>query len=134
MPAPQAGGGGLNVRKTSQRVEDQRSSLDSKQPSRLPAVGYCFGRDDLVADLVATMVQANPPHVAILGGPGHGKTTVSLKALNEPRVAERFGTRRYFVRCDGATTRDALAAEISLAMGLELGPNLEARAFAELER
>jgi tetratricopeptide (TPR) repeat protein len=101
---------------------------------RLPAVGYCFGRDELVAVLVATMLQDRPPPTAILGGPGHGKTTVSLKALQDPRVGERFGARRYFARCDGTKTRDALAAEIALAMGLEAGPNLEARAFTELER
>jgi tetratricopeptide (TPR) repeat protein len=103
-------------------------------PPRLPAVGYCFGREELVADLVVTMLQDNPPPTAILGGPGHGKTTVSLKALHDPRVVGRFGARRYFVRCDGTKTRDALAAEIALAMGLEAGPNLEARAFTELER
>ena len=102
--------------------------------SRLPAVGYCFGRDDLVADLVATMLQDDPPPTAILGGPGHGKTTVSIKALHDPRVAERFGARRFFVRCEGAKARDALAGEIALAMGLEPGPKLEERAFAELER
>jgi len=102
--------------------------------SRLPAVGYCFGRDDLVGDLVATMLQDDPPPTAILGGPGHGKTTVSIKALHDPRVAERFGARRFFVRCEGAKARDALAGEIALAMGLEPGPKLEERAFAELER
>ena len=90
--------------------------------------------DDLVADLVATMLQDDPPPTAILGGPGHGKTTVSLKALHDPRVAERFGARRFFVRCEGAKARDALAGEIALAMGLEPGPELEERAFAELER
>jgi tetratricopeptide (TPR) repeat protein len=112
---------------------DQRSPLVSRQPSRIPAVGYCFGRDELVADLVATMLQDNPPPTAMLGGPGHGKTTVSLKALHDSRGVGRFGARRYFVRCDSARTRDALAAEIALTMGLEAGPNLEARALTELE-
>ena len=102
--------------------------------SRLPAVGYCFGRDDLVSDLVATLLEDVPPPTAILGGPGHGKTTVSLKALHDTRVAERFGARRFFVRCEAARGRDALASEIALAMGLEPGPNLEASALAELER
>jgi tetratricopeptide (TPR) repeat protein len=106
----------------------------SPRSLRLPHVAYCFGRDDLVSDLVATLLEDNPPPTAILGGPGHGKTTVSLKAVHDPRVAERYGTRRFFVRCDGAKTRDALAGEIALAMGLEPGPNLVDRAFAELER
>jgi tetratricopeptide (TPR) repeat protein len=102
--------------------------------ARLPAVGYCFGRDDLVSELVATLLEADPPPTAILGGPGHGKTTISLKALHDPRVASRYGARRFFVRCEGARTRDALAGEVALAMGLEPGPNLGVRAFAELER
>jgi tetratricopeptide (TPR) repeat protein len=101
---------------------------------RLPSVGYCFGRDDLVSGLVATLLEDNPPPTAIHGGPGHGKTTISLKALHEPRVAQRYGARRFFVRCDGAKGREALAGEIALAMGLEPGPNLAERAFADLER
>ena len=102
--------------------------------ARLPAVPHCFGREDLIGDLVATLLQDKPPPTPILGGPGHGKTTVSMAALHDPRVADRFGARRFFVRCEGAGTRDALMAEIAMGVGMELVPDLEPRTFAEIER
>ena len=102
-------------------------------PARLPSPPRLFGRDDMVEDIVKSLLAASPSPIPILGGPGIGKTTVSLAALHDPRVADRFGARRYFVRCDPATTADALTGEIARTIGLELGPNLEARVFAWLK-
>lgn len=102
-------------------------------PARLPALPRVFGRDDVVEDIVKSLLIPSPSPIPILGGPGIGKTTVSLAALHDPRVADRFGARRYFVRCDAATTAEALTGEIAQTIGLELGPDLEARVFAWLK-
>lgn len=98
--------------------------------SRLPPVPRVFGRD-VEVDLIVANLLADPPlPIPILGGPGIGKTAVSLVAFHDPRVAAKFGTRRHFVRCDPATTAEALIGEIARTIGLELGPNLENRVFA----
>jgi len=93
---------------------------------RLPAVGYCFGRDSQIEELVADfLAEPSSEPKPILGPPGVGKSTLSLAALHDPRVRERFGDQRYFVHCDAAKDRTALAAEIALTVGLPLGPDLE---------
>jgi hypothetical protein len=101
--------------------------------SRLPGRPRCFGRDDEVRDLVETLLQPSPPPTPILGGPGAGKTTITLEALYDRRVAERFKARRFFVRCDGATSREALVGEIARVVGIEPGANPEASLFQALE-
>ncbi len=101
--------------------------------SRLPGRPRCFGREDEVRDLVETLLQPSPPPTPILGGPGSGKTTITLEALYDRRVAERFGLRRFFVRCDGTASREALVGEIARAVGIEPGSNPEASLFQALE-
>jgi SIR2-like domain/Tetratricopeptide repeat len=98
----------------------------------LPPAPRCFGRDTEIEDLVAALLAATPEPVPILGPPGIGKSTITLVALNDARVAARYGQRRIFVRCDAIRTREALAAEIATALGLQLGPQIEPALFAEL--
>src|SRR5664280_1786981 len=78
----------------------------------LPAAPVCVGRDTQLSDLVAAMLAAPPRPMPVLGGPGIGKTTLALAALHDARVAERFGARRWFVRCDGASAAATLLAGI----------------------
>ncbi len=101
-------------------------------PSLLPPKPRCFGRDDEVRDLVETLLQPSSPPTPILGGPGSGKTIITQIALHDRRVAERFRARRFFVRCDGATTREALVSEIARVVGIEPGTNPEASLFQAL--
>jgi tetratricopeptide (TPR) repeat protein len=98
----------------------------------LPAKPACFGRDEEVKDLVRTLLRKVPPPTPVLGGPGMGKTTMTLAALHDPGVAKRYGARRFFVRCDPARTRDEAVALVANAVGVPLGPDREPRLLAEL--
>jgi hypothetical protein len=86
-----------------------------------------------VRDLIDSLCADPPPPVPILGPAGAGKSTITLKALHDRRVVERFGPRRYFVRCDGAKSREALAAEIARSLGIEPAPKVEPAIFRALE-
>ena len=86
--------------------------------ARIPARPYLVGRSAQVAALVRAWL-ANPPlPVAVQGAPGIGKTTICLAALHDERTLQRFAVRRWFVRCDGARSADALwsalAADLSV--------------------
>ena len=100
----------------------------------LPAQPRCLGRDVIVEELVAAVLEGDAAPTPVLGGPGIGKSTVCLAALHDPRIARTYGERRYFVRLDGATSADAMVAEIAKAMAIPLGPDLPQRVMAELGR
>ena len=107
--------------------------LPSPTPAAaLPPAPICFGRDEEIEDLVATLLADKPEPLSILGPAGIGKSTITLVALNDPRVAERYGSRRYFIRCDAVRTREAFAAAIATALGLPIGPQVEVAVLTEL--
>ena len=103
------------------------------QAALLPPAPRCFGRESEIEDLVSTLLATPAPPVPLLGPPGIGKSALTLVALNDPRLANRFGKRRFFIRCDSATSREMLVAEIARNAGLEIDPNVESDLFATLE-
>ncbi|EJD39239.1 hypothetical protein AURDEDRAFT_187416 [Auricularia subglabra TFB-10046 SS5] len=69
-----------------------------------PRPALYFGRG-METQAVVDVILGAPDggrRVAVLGGPGMGKTTLTLSALHHPAVSERFGARRFFVPCDAA--------------------------------
>lgn len=92
-----------------------------------------LGRADDLRDLVAALLWPSPAPIPVVGPAGVGRTTLVLEALCDAQVADRVGPRRYFVRCDGIRSRDALLIGIGRAVGLEPW-GLEERLFRELER
>jgi tetratricopeptide (TPR) repeat protein len=103
-------------------------------PARLPRATYCFGREAEVGQVVSALLSEDTRPIALLGPPGIGKSAITLAALNEPRVAARFGDRRWFLRCDGAQSVDLLIAELARVTGLPPGPDLRVRLLHELGR
>jgi len=55
---------------------------------------FC-GRDDLVKDIVNTLLLPHQTHIALIGPGGIGKTTISKAILNEEHVATMFSARLF---------------------------------------
>ena len=96
----------------------------------LPATPDVVGREAEVAALVAGWLAVPPEPVAVLGAPGVGKSTICLAALHQAAVVERFGRRRWFIRCDGATS----AQDVLSGLAAELGVTGEGLAASTQDR
>lgn len=114
-------------------VDSNSSAAQRAANPRLPARPRCFGRETEIRDLAEALCGDPPAPVPVLGPAGAGKTTITLAALHESRVAERFGKRRWFVRCDGATSRDSLVGAIARTVCPDAVPPLEPKVFSVLE-
>jgi tetratricopeptide (TPR) repeat protein len=99
-------------------ANDSKAKRSGLPVLRLPSAPVVVGREREVRDLTAVWLQNPSAPVAVLGAPGIGKSTVCLAALHDEDVVGRFGERRWFVRCDGAESADALLAVLAAGLGV----------------
>jgi tetratricopeptide (TPR) repeat protein len=108
------------------RLPGAGGSEHNESPN-LPAPTRLFGRDELFEQLSQLLLHTPSARLLLGGGPGIGKSALSLALLHDKRISARYGHRRYFARCDAATGKDLLTAELSKALGISPGPDKEAR-------
>ncbi|KZT51771.1 hypothetical protein CALCODRAFT_114593 [Calocera cornea HHB12733] len=107
---------------TSQRA---RAALTITRLPPKPAIFH--GRETAVEQIVSSLVQTNPAHIAVLGLGGIGKTSTVLTALHDSKVMEWYGPNRIFLKCESITTADGIVSALAAAVKLPLSQEDDAR-------
>lgn len=100
------------------------------EPLPPPHVDLCLGRDEQVTQVVTGWVGGRV--MAVVGGPGIGKSTVLARALGDQAVVGLFASRRFVVSCEGAETAGAVVDKMAAALGVTLGDHLWNRVLSFL--
>ncbi len=105
---------------------------DRHAPSPLRPAPSLVGRDKELEGLLTALLDDDPRPVLLHGGPGIGKTSLSLAALHASRVVARYGQRRYLAPLAEVQEGAGLLPLLGAVMGLAPGPDLPARTLAGL--
>ncbi|KAJ7824511.1 hypothetical protein B0H14DRAFT_3145662 [Mycena olivaceomarginata] len=87
-----------------------------------PVPKFLHGREAELT-LIATALQIQPVHLAILGPGGMGKTTLAVTALHHTEVVSKY-EQRHFVSCESAFENSRLVNIIAAHLRLEPSKHL----------
>ncbi|KZT32369.1 hypothetical protein SISSUDRAFT_1066985 [Sistotremastrum suecicum HHB10207 ss-3] len=84
-------------------ISPLEGTLKSFLPPPKPAV--FFGRSGVVEQLSTQLYSSNAGRYALLGPGGIGKSSVAAAIFHANEVESKFGSRRFFIKCDAATSK-----------------------------
>ncbi|KAF8123377.1 hypothetical protein K438DRAFT_2163614, partial [Mycena galopus ATCC 62051] len=99
------------------------SGTSSNSLSLLPATPKIFHGREIELNSVVNILSQESARVAILGGGGMGKTSLSCAVLHHPDVVAKYESR-FFVATHSATTQLELAELIGAYIGLKPGRDM----------
>jgi tetratricopeptide (TPR) repeat protein len=89
-------------------------------PPRRPDIpDRCFGRDTVIAELVAELLDGRSMATIVVGTGGIGKTTVAAKVVHDPKIKAQFGDYSWLVDLTNSKTAEEMTAEIARALGFD---------------
>ena len=91
------------------------------KPVRAQIRTKCRGRGRLIRQVASSLLGSRCRGCVLWGAPGIGKSTVAAAALEEPRIKEQFGRRRYSVPCEEVGSAQQLWAAIAKVLGMPAG-------------
>lgn len=105
---------------------------ESSAPLPVPDGAPCLQRDSLLGSFVKHACTMDARWHAVVGPPGVGKSTLTLAMAHHPDTHATFGSRRFFVQCDGVSSAEALRISVAVAAGMIRSDALRSGSDAEV--
>ncbi|EJD47480.1 hypothetical protein AURDEDRAFT_163348 [Auricularia subglabra TFB-10046 SS5] len=108
------------------QLQEPPTVVANPAPWLPPSPHLHFGRTKELLATVTAVAGQHAGHVAILGGPGMGKTTLAVAVLHHPSVLECFGSGAFgIVHTEAKTTQKQLLAALQGNRSLLILDNFE---------
>lgn len=110
----------------------QGRETEAGLPAPLPAFRHLFGRDAVLERLVGMILDGDRRPILLQGGPGVGKSALSIAALHDTRLVQHFGEHRLFIRMEVVTLGEQVLDAVGAALGERTSEDRAARALRRL--
>ena len=89
--------------------------------ARMTTSSVFVGRDEESGIVAQALLERPPGCVLLVGPPGIGKTALANAVFSSQPIAERFGSRRYWLSMVHVKTRFEMLSALARAIGVDSG-------------
>ncbi|KZW03036.1 hypothetical protein EXIGLDRAFT_319023 [Exidia glandulosa HHB12029] len=101
------------------KLQDSKAAAQPEHPHLLPPPPqYYMGRTAETCAAVDMLSSGSAAYIAVIGGPGMGKTSVAIAVLHAVEVQARYRSRRFFIACDTAERYPNLLSTVCASFGI----------------